>query len=229
LLDHHPTALFLNDYDFCDVSVEINDEKTCGTSMFFNYLEERFIGLNDVLGYTFDIESIFEYTEMVRKYDTWLWSTKYDDIIPRDLNNLFYLYGKDRFIKQTVEKLKDAKSFVFTPSDILLLDIDNEKKQNYIIKKNKEIIIKNIQGYKAGVVFAEQYTSELGNELAKMNSELDFIVIVSDKTISYRGVRDNINLGEIAKIYGGGGHPRASGSQISIKDRELYLGLLFDI
>lgn len=33
--------------------------------------------------------------------------------------------------------------------------------------------------------------------------------------MSYRGIRDEIDLGkDIAKLFGGGGHPKAAGSQI---------------
>lgn len=228
LLDHHPTALFLNDYDFCDVTIEIDGEKTCGTSMFFNYLDERFVRLNEILGTNFDIESIFKYTEIVRKWDTWLWAEKYNDTIPRDLNNLFYLYGRDRFVNKLSRQLKYHADSIFTDTDKLLLELDNSKKESYILNKDSEIMLKTIQGYNVGIVFAEQYISELGNELAKKHKELDFIVIISDNKISYRSIRDDINVGEIAKVYGGGGHPKASGSQISLQNKEKYLSLLFD-
>lgn len=35
-------------------------------------------------------------------------------------------------------------------------------------------------------------------------------------TVSYRTVKDNIDLGkDVAKLFGGGGHPKAAGSQFS--------------
>ena len=66
-----------------------------------------------------------------------------------------------------------------------------------------------------GVVIADKYHSELGNKLCIMNKDIDFVAIINmDTSISYRTVRDNVNVGEIAKELGGGGHPKASGSQI---------------
>jgi oligoribonuclease NrnB/cAMP/cGMP phosphodiesterase (DHH superfamily) len=226
LLDHHTTALFLNKYDWCQVIEEMFGEKTCGTSLFYNKLEMYYELINNE--FYKNEEGLFNYTEMVRKYDTWLWNTKYNDNEPRDLNTLLYLYGRDKFIDHILYQLNEEGEFDFTNTDKVLLKLDDERKQKYIKFKNKSLLIKEIQGYKAGVVFGEQYHSELGNELAKLHPELDFIVIVSDKTISYRGIKDSVNLGEIAKIYGGGGHPKAAGSQIAEDIKQEYLKILFD-
>lgn len=67
-----------------------------------------------------------------------------------------------------------------------------------------------------GIVFADKYISELGNELCKLNKELDYIVIVnmSTRSVSYRTIKDNIDVGMIAKEHGGGGHPKAAGAKI---------------
>lgn len=36
---------------------------------------------------------------------------------------------------------------------------------------------------------------------------------MSNKTVSYRTVKDNIDLGrDVASLFGGGGHPKAAGS-----------------
>ena len=90
-------------------------------------------------------------------------------------------------------------------------------------------MVKNITNYNVGVVFAEQYQSELGNVLAKNHPELDFIAIIDpSSSVSYRGVKDNIDLGQFAKIYGGGGHPKSAGSQISENVRNRVLEIIFD-
>jgi nanoRNase/pAp phosphatase (c-di-AMP/oligoRNAs hydrolase) len=51
--------------------------------------------------------------------------------------------------------------------------------------------------------------------------------MIGNKTISYRTVKDNVNCGDIAKLFGGGGHPKASGSQISTEKQMIYIKELF--
>lgn len=69
-----------------------------------------------------------------------------------------------------------------------------------------------------GVVFADKYISELGNELCKLNRELDYIAIVnmSTRSVSYRTIKDDVDMDMIAKKYGGGGHPKAAGSKFDV-------------
>ena len=58
---------------------------------------------------------------------------------------------------------------------------------------------------------------------------MDFIVIINPSvSVSYRTVKDNINLGkDIASVYGGGGHPKAAGSPISDDIREQIINMMF--
>ena len=114
----------------------------------------------------------------------------------------------------------------------MILEIEQDKINQYISKKKKQVKEKNILGYKAGVVFAEQYSSQLGNELAKEYTDLDFIAIIntSSQTVSYRGIKDNIDLGkDVAKVFGGGGHPKAAGSQIDEVLLDSFVSSLFSI
>ena len=101
LLDHHKTALELNCFDWATVVTELNGELVCGTRLFFNYI-------NEYLGVEEDEVSdwILNFVEMVNRYDTWLWKDKYNDDIPRQLNQLFYLQGRDKFIEEILEKFE---------------------------------------------------------------------------------------------------------------------------
>ena len=81
-------------------------------------------------------------------------------------------------------------------------------------------------------MFAERYVSELGNRLCEMHPDLDYVAMIdiSNGRVSYRSIRDNINLGtEIAHNYGGGGHPKAAGSTFdSTWAMETVTNWLFD-
>lgn len=227
LFDHHPTALNLNKYTWATVDIERDGEKTSGTRMLYDDCKEAIDCLVE-LNYISE-DSLFDFVENVRKYDTWLWKEKYNDIKPKQLNDLFYLLGTERFVEKILNNLKFSLTNMdeFINENKLLLELQQEKIDKYVESKNKELISKNIIGYKAGIVFAEQFQSELGNRLSEMNPQYDLIIMIGNKTISYRTVKDNVNCSEIAKLFGGGGHPKASGSQIDINKKLEYIDELF--
>ena len=231
LLDHHITALWLNKYEWATVEENIvNDngaiEKTSGTELLYKYLcdEKELTGFN----YFFDDnKTIADLVMQIKRYDTWLWNTKYKDNKPKQLNDLFYILGKDRFIDMIEEYDYNVNNFINDNS--LLLTLEQEKIDKYIFKKNSEIILRNINGYKVGIVFADRNQSELGNKLSEANKELDLIAMIGTDTISYRTSRDYINCSEFAKLFNGGGHPKASGSQIDMDLQGKIINLVFDV
>jgi len=216
LIDHHLTSDYLNKYDWATVKFEVDGEKTCGTSLFYTYLlDEKLLSLFDKDSY--EISVSYEFTEIVRKYDTWLWKEKYNDIVPKQWNDLLHLIGREAFIGNTLYTLTESVELYLTNEELDLLRYKQKEIDSYILKKGERIIRKEILGYKAGVVFAEMYISELGNTLAENNKDLDFIAIInmSVGTVSYRAIKEDINLGkDVAAKFYGGGHPKAAGSEL---------------
>jgi oligoribonuclease NrnB/cAMP/cGMP phosphodiesterase (DHH superfamily) len=213
LLDHHPTADWLNKYEWATVNpLHEDDTKSSGTTMLYDYLNHP--------------RKVYEFAEKVRRYDTWEWATHYNDTHAKQLNNLLYLIGRESFVNRFISN----PSIQFTETETVILGMEQQKIKHYIESKEKQLKIVSILNYQAGVVFAEQYQSELGNELAKKFDYADFIVMInpSSGTISYRGVRNEIDLGkDVAKVFGGGGHPKAAGSQIEGKLIDTFINSLF--
>lgn len=229
LLDHHDTALWLNKYDWADVRTEeqlLNGEyvqdKTSGAYMFYRYLVE--IGK---LGFL-ESNTVQKFADIVRKYDTWQWKNKYNDTEPKEWNDLFYILGKERFINQVLDKIAKDKLY-FSETDEMMLELEQLKINRYIDSKLATMREMNILGYKTGLVFGEQYHSELGNVLSTNNPHLDFITIVNiDKSVSYRTVKNNIHLGrDVAKHFAGGGHAQAAGSPIPDSLKDYLIKMLF--
>jgi oligoribonuclease NrnB/cAMP/cGMP phosphodiesterase (DHH superfamily) len=217
LIDHHKTALWLNKYEWTWVS-EYHDEgiKSSGTTMF-----------HQNISHYKNILFVDDFIESVRRYDTWEWKDKYNDILPKQINDLMYILGRDIFIEDVIYQLENNLEYIISQQNIELLNRKQKEIDKYIKSKNESIIVKEIQGYQAGVVFAERYSSELGNKLSELHPELDFIAIINPShSVSYRTVK-NIDLGVIAGVYGGGGHPKASGSPIDKNMRNKIIDLLF--
>ena len=212
LLDHHKTALWLNEYSYATVQTE--DEtvgKLCGTYLFYEYLKKNHEEFNDT-------HALKLFVDYVRMYDTWEWKDKYNNIFPKRLNDLMYMDGFHEFIDKMIYRLGNNYP-IFDDKDILKLDIEQKNIDSYVVQKNKTLIVNDnlFPGYTVGITFADKYISELGNELCELHPDLDFIVLINIDllTVSYRTVKD-IDLSDIAKKYGGGGHPKASGSRFDI-------------
>jgi len=228
LLDHHKTVNFLNKYKWAhvyetlaiDFGIDIHI-KVCGAYLFLDYLVNS--------GYFKKFEFLHILTDfigVIREYDTWEW-VEIDNILAKQLNDLLYILGRERFIDEFVRQLLNGK-FVINDKLNFLLELEQEKIDDYIDSKNKNLVVRNISEYKVGIVFAERYISELGNKLMELHPELDFVAIVNtDKAISYRTNKGNIDLSEFAKIYGGGGHPQAAGSLINDEMKNKIIDVLF--
>lgn len=224
LLDHHPTALALNKYKCCTVKVE--DEKTglktCGTELFYHWLiEYEYIEKSKVLD---------RFVEVIRDYDTWRWAELGEKgIISKKINDLLYIYGRDNFMNWCLGSLMSTTFPQLGYTENMLLDLRQEEIDRYVDKKNKEMFTQALCGKVSGFVFASEFTSELGNRLCKMHPEIDFITIINveDCTVSYRTIRDDIDLGkDVAELFGGGGHPKAAGSQF---DKTIWINIFRDI
>lgn len=215
LLDHHPTALELNKYSWCRVMVEdLSGLKTSGTKMFYHWL-----GMNECFSDELENNKLLNrFAELVRDYDTWRWTELGNEgIICKQVNDLLNLYGREKFISWCVSKICCSDSFNLDDTDKLLLDIKQKEIDDYVEEKDKQLFTSPMCGWIAGFVFADKYFSELGNRLCKMHPEIDFVAMIDmDGTVSYRTIREDLDLGQrVAKQFGGGGHPKAAGSQFS--------------
>ncbi|WP_042349418.1 DHH family phosphoesterase [Bacillus massiliigorillae] len=209
MIDHHKTALHFNEYEWGHVLVEDDEGKlTSATSLLYTYLVNH-----ELLKET---AAISEFVELVRQYDTWEWEKNNNQKAKR-LNALFFLVSIDEFEEKMIHRLQTSDTFDFDDFEKKLLHMEEEKTERYIRRKKKEIVQAEIGEYLAGVVYAELYHSELGNELGKEYSHLDYIVIVNmgGKKLSFRTIHDHVDVSEIAGQFGGGGHQKASGCSLS--------------
>ena len=227
LLDHHPTALALNKYFWCSVSIEYEDKtlgviKTSGTELFYYWLTER--------KYLKKSDTLQRFVELVRDYDTWRWNEIGEKgVICKQVNDLLYLYGRDDFILWCISEIYDNTFPRLDAKDEFILKIKQSEIDKYIEEKNQTLYKTEMCDRTCGLVFADRYLSELGNKLCKLNPDIDYVAMINidDCKVGYRTIKDDIDLGkDIASLFGGGGHPKAAGSEFT---KEIKLKVIEEI
>lgn len=223
VLDHHISRLSMNKYDFITVIDEENGKKESGTSLYYKYLVNNYY--NELL----NKDCIKTLVDMVRSGDTWEWKkTNYQEA--RDISTLLAYYGNDKYIEKYKKYIRENDIFIFDEIDKTIIEIDSKRKHDYIENCKKKVIFKNFNGYKIGIIFAELYRSELGNELAEYyKDKVDFILIINmNRSLSFRGIKDDINLGEIShEWFSGYGHASAAGAPLPTNLKEEIIEMIF--
>lgn len=222
LLDHHKTALWLNKYNWAHVQVtHENGSPASGTSLVVSHFEHG-------LGEGEDLpEAVYQFAEQVRRYDTWEWHTKYKEILPKELNDLLYMIGREDFAfiySLFLERENAAEYEWFSINNRALLNQRQKEIVEYINKKEQQLIVTED---KVGHLFAENHISELGNEICQRHPEIDYICIydIGAKRVSFRTVKD-VDVSEVAKEIGGGGHAKAAGAEINDDAVQQILSLI---
>ena len=233
LFDHHATALNLNKYSWCKVetirkdSVSIDNPdgfKISATNIFFNTIVQPQLILK------WNREQAFEITKfvfLVDEYDTWAWESN-ETIEAKRLNDLLYIKGIEKFIENITEKINEGLE-LFDENDNTLLDRKQMLIDYYILKKEKEMITIDIENLKAGVVYAEEYISELASQILKINKDLDIMIVINGNQISFRTRKDNVNVAKLAQKYGGGGHFKASGCTFTDEMKKRAFNSIFNV
>jgi oligoribonuclease NrnB/cAMP/cGMP phosphodiesterase (DHH superfamily) len=231
LFDHHATAEHLNKYNWCTVRTDritfVEPFKTCGTELFYEHLQQK--------GYiSGSSKTLREFVNFVRDYDTWAWKTFANGQPIKQFNDLLYILGRDEFIERCLKRYKGNRHIVeFSKEEQKLLDKRQAEIDAYVEKKMKESTIHCIftdSGTKlmCSVVFADRFISELGNRICENDDFIDCAMIIDMGAckISYRTVRPDVDVSELAKFFGGGGHRAAAGNYF---DLDIKTDLIVDL
>lgn len=204
LFDHHHGNLYLNNYSFARVIDEENGRKESGTSVYYNYLttisDNEFLCKNSTKGLV----------NQVRIIDTYDFKTE-EDQKAHNIDALFSILGRQNYIDYYYNYIKEEDEFKYRKQDLFLIKLEQDKMNNYIEKREEEMLKTELDGYKVGIVYAERYRSDLGHHLAQKYPDLDFVMIINISTsISFRG-ENKVDLSVYTKKYNGGGHKNAAG------------------
>lgn len=204
MFDHHQLSREIRSYEWATVD---SSGANCGISLMYNYF---FKDAPEGGG-----AAIFDFVRNVKLYDLWLFDPE-THCIPLEYNMLLYTFGKTYFEELILHELflyKDRPISFSTGWVRSFLDEQYALIEEYLEKKSKEAQDVTFKDYKGKYVFAEKDQSRLGNRILKDYPEADFAAIIAAPNyVSLRSRKDGVNVGEdIAKYFGGGGHPAAAG------------------
>lgn len=192
-IDHHSSSKSLMD----KYSWSFTDITHCATYHLYNILSVSMI-----------LSDYKEFVDLVDNYDTWGFGTQPSEEA-KDLNRLYHMIGAEamsaRFdISGSVKMTKGEEAIVAT---------DKYQEEKYIKECCKKVAeSEDLNHNKFIFLAAERYTNALGSELLKRYLEAEYVIILDtlhDKA-SLRS-RGKVDVGELAKSCGGGGHKKAAG------------------
>jgi len=192
LYDHHPIKV-LRPWMTVDTS-----PTQCGTSLLATAL------LPDMS------EAVRDFVDAVCLYDTWRFE-KGVGSFPERLNALLGLLGPRAFVEMVVSALSDNESFTIPYFFEMAIAHSFEERDYYFEKKEQAMVTTTFEGHTVGLVFADRDISLMAEYVFQKHPNLDIVAVCYMPTgISLRTRRDDINLTEICRSRGGGGHQKAS-------------------
>lgn len=211
LLDHHKTAQHLNKYSWAVVAVSIAGVLQSGTQLFYDCISKIFefdkFNKNSVVD---------SFVEGVRSWDTWDWKSN-EDYYAEKLATLHNEIGLQDFVLNMHTNLSQGR--MFSDPNITVIELAQSREWRYIQSmKTRWTPVKYGDLIFAGII-ASQYTSKLGNVISSEHPELAGVVILTEFGLSFRTTRDDVDVSEIAKQLGGGGHSKAAGVTLDEKAR----------
>lgn len=226
VFDHHKSALegAFNKYPF--TTIRISDEKglCSGTSLFYEYLvSNNYISPSN--------KKVLTFSELTRKYDTWEWKTIYNEEMAHELTLLFDSVGQEGYINLIYQKLntKNNEDFSFNELETMLINNKKNQVQEKLFNYAKKLRYETVLGLKAGIVFIDyEYRNDLAEYLRQNKYDIDFVMLIALDygTISYRSIKNNVNVRLIAEALGGKGHDKAASSPINEEQTKALIRIL---
>lgn len=218
-LDHHQSNMEVSIYPWSTVISEIDGFKPSGTSLLYEYLLNNYSD-NDVL----KNNSLKELVEGIRSNDTYQF-VETGNKLGYYLTQILARNGKEKVIDDFYDRIMhgDKRHFKLTEEEVKICTEMQKELDDYLKWCDDTLIRMNFMGYNVGLSISTKFRSSVGNLLSeKYKDELDFILIANyeRESFSVRTVNE-INVGNICKELGGGGHEKAGGFPMTDENLKL--------
>lgn len=223
VFDHHETEAELREqYSANSIRPANPKVNPSATSLVWDWLtsQPHFMELSE------DRRQQLEYlVKLIRAYDTWDWQndpniSEEERVAADNFDQLFWFYP-----------LQDSASFVanvfsvgweeYAKQNQLLIKTLNERRAKYLKSHLKDTLITKIAGHQLGLVYADDYKSEIAHELLIQHPDVDAALVISPVSVSLRS-NGKLDVAKFAeKYFNGGGHADAAGGRLTINPIEI--------
>lgn len=206
------------------------------------YLRERERGVFRITLENGPTACLSQLADSVAAYDTWDWQNIPEALVYREriykiLNAMFWYYGAEAWEAIHLDRASRSVVLPVTEEDKIIYDVDQKKcaktcenalagmkvyNASYVVGYNTVSEDKKspvYMPYKTALCAASAYIADVFEAMKKAVPDAEIYMILRDSdSISMRTDKD-IDLSNIAKLQGGGGHKAAAG--ISLKGADI--------
>jgi len=204
-VDHHKTSKErLQQFEWAR-----HDERACGTQILHQALQTMPHARESLLAHT----ELEDFVGAVGAYDLWLLEAPLRDR-GETLNRLLWFVGLERFAHEFSESADSDQLSWFLSVAPILREKENAEVESVVGAQSPCIVRTDRDGKKYGVFVAHHNTSQIGNAALRRNPGIDYVAIVNPMYQKFElrsRVGSGVDVGEIAKRLGGGGHLNAAG------------------
>lgn len=213
LFDHHKTSSWVQRFPWAQ-----HDTGKCGTLLYFDWLVNNgYIDATDT--------PVKQFAELVDVYDRWLLDDERRST-SEDLNRLFFFLGFDAFVSSfSIDPLAHE-----SPEYVKITKTLTRNQEAYIDRVIQtqcvgEFMQRDAEDNRLCALVADDNISSLCHEALSRFPELDYVVCVSPmrNQADLRSRQGQVDVSEIAKRCGGGGHPTAAGFPVDVRGTILLL------
>lgn len=232
LLDHHLTSQYINRYswgvsfgDMLEDSFLVNyysNGHSSGTSLILDYMYYCGIDfLPDASCITTENICLW-----ISAYDTRDWKTCFESNNKfKDENLLFAAYGNNLYVYRRLTKIGFFASY-YDPDDIMLKAEKAKRKEHIESIKDQikfgtmDTVLENgrIKIYDIAYIDDSKYVFDVLDYMRDTYPQLDLFIVNYGNGVSIRSDKEDINVAEIVKPFGGGGHKGAGGFKFEKRD-----------
>jgi len=249
VFDHHlcEVADLPSNFTVTEKSPIRENKLTCATELYYNFIRNDKV--YSLIHNQNIRKAIAYFVECVRVYDTFeFWNTRNDSINEIDmtyfdaprLNTLFHIMDRDEFKSYIREYLYSPNWECLTQSNgnytwiTKVLELEQNKNEKYVESAIRRMVRTPFKytiykdgkvhelDYEIGVIFAEKSSPVIANTTLERNTDLDFCAVVSNNQVSIYSNKPEIDVSNIAKIFGGGGHKEAAGFTIPYVNASIF-------
>lgn len=212
LIDHHISNKLGEKYDWISV-----DTRNAACLNLLEYIDRVFHISETYEHYT----NLYDTIISISRYDTWQWKTSpinYDEDLCQVLVNSLNLDIAVTFLTSMIVEDENS-SFIRKLVSTIYTNYksDKEKTVSKLITEPSKIKFVEKYGYKlALIILGEKFVNDLMEAVYLEHDDVDIVVgiIPSSQQLSFRTNKDNIDVSNFAKKFGGGGHKSAAGARI---------------